>query len=343
MPQTGGFGRCPPFRFERRVFRLTRKTQVSNAFQENASVGIYYAAQILMFDLAPRSRLTSSVQFVFDTVFRRSSERAAPRISIVAAKPLRFGTFQLSITSNETGKAVLETSTDLVAWEPVKDLILKNEFRIEESQAAEEDTGYCRLRSGDTVSEAFGFYKMQAAPGYSLLGYPFLPLGQSLQDLLHWLPTGTEITRFDPIMMKLRKSAYLGPSKWVDPEPLKNGEGFLVFNPASTVFPIVVSGIVPQGAQRKALQAGTSLRSSMLPLSGDIEKDLCVPFGSGETLTLFYSDRQEYVDFERTAEGWSEHPPKIRIGEGFWIGKKEASQWNQSLPAAASDSHELSV
>lgn len=297
-------------------------------------LGARHASHVGVLELATRPNLPRSVEFVFDTIFRRRETlRTGPPLVIGDLKPLGLGKFQFSVASDQSRRGVLEFSADLREWEPIKEAVFRGESLLEDRRAAEENCGFYRVRCGDLLTEALGFLKLEAVPGYNLFGYSFCHPTGCLSEVLHWLPQGAEVTRFDANMMKLRTCTL--NRKWSELGAcLKNGEGFLFYNPTSGAFPLTMSGRVPQQQLRATLQPGSSLRASMLPFGGDIEKDLGVPISAGETLTLYYADRKQYAEFKRAEHGWSEPPPKIRAGEGFWLGKKSPADWTQSLANA---------
>jgi hypothetical protein len=265
----------------------------------------------------------------------KSATTAHPiRIVVGDLKPLARGTFELEVSVSSPCSVSFEFSHDLRDWTILEEVSVRTRRVLHNESAANSPVGFYRFRTEQFCSEALGFVNVEAAPKYNLLSYPFVHHSGLLKDILHWVPLKSEVHRFDPQFMKLRKATF--QKNWEDPEAkLGNGEGFLFYNPTSSPFPITLSGRVPPEDVRRVLHSGTHLLGSMLPLAGSIEQDLNVPLAAGDSVSLFYSDQQELVEFKKAENGWSREIPNLRLAEGFWIAKNESACWVQALSKLA--------
>ena len=90
-------------------------------------------------------------------------------------------------------------------------------------------------------------------------------------------------------------------------------------------------GDVEQGDLSLPIPAGFSVRSSIVPLPGQLDTDLVFPVAENDVIHLFDRDRQRYLVYSFNAGKWSPEPPVLGVGESFWVGKTFAGNWTRTL------------
>ncbi len=105
------------------------------------------------------------------------------------------------------------------------------------------------------------------------------------------------------------------------------GEGGLFFNPTQDTFALQFCGEVAQGKLLNPIPAGFSIRSSLVPVTGQINTDLQFPLTDGDSVQIYDRDKQEYVTYDYPSKRWETDPPVIGIGEAFWVEKSSAANW----------------
>src|SRR5947208_2878694 len=90
-------------------------------------------------------------------------------------------------------------------------------------------------------------------------------------------------------------------------------------------------GEVQQGDLSLPIPAGFSVRSSIVPLPGQLDSDLVFPAAEDDVVHLYDRDRQKYVVYSFNSGKWSPEPPILGVGESFWVGKTFAGNWSRTL------------
>jgi len=140
-------------------------------------------------------------------------------------------------------------------------------------------------------------YKYTPGSGYAAYGYDELAPG--------WLPNG-DIT-------------------------LNPGEGVFIKNNQSTNLTLTFVGEVMVGTTTNALNAGFSIRSSIIPQAGTATQ-LGIPHQDGDQIYK-YVNGSGYVAFgyDDLAPGWLPSEPSFAVGESFFIKEQAAKNWTRTF------------
>jgi len=163
-------------------------------------------------------------------------------------------------------------------------------------------------------------------PGFAMIANPFdnsAPVGEALKG---W-PDGTTLNRFDTRLFRLGENA-VKHGKWTNPgERLPPGEGAIFYNPTSDYKSLSFCGEVMQGNLSVPIPSGFSIRSSIVPLPGNLVSDMDFPIANGDVVHVFDRDQQKYVLYPFENGQWTAGEPLIGVAESFWVAKADPGNW----------------
>jgi hypothetical protein len=190
---------------------------------------------------------------------------------------------------------------------------------------------YRVIAEGVQSANIIGYASTTLPPGFSMIANPFDAVSNSVGELLKGWPDGTTLNKFDTRLFRMADNE-VKFGKWTNPtERLVPGEGVIFFNPTSDYKSLNFVGDVMQGSLSVPIPAGFSVRSSLVPQSGQLHEELGFPVGEGDVIHLFDRDQQQYVLYAFEGGKWKSGSPVVSICEAFWVAKTEAANWTRAI------------
>jgi len=253
----------------------------------------------------------------------------------VLSAPKRFPyvQFQMHIRLAPGQTYQVQAGTDLRHWTTLlTDAAQRSTVEYLDNSAANFSFRYYRVLSGELCSSnVVGYATVTVPPGFAMLANPLMAESNTIDALFPNLPKGTTLTKFDTHLFKLTKNVFDG-GKWSNPgDTLLPGEGAILFNPSADFKTLRISGEVQQGELSIPIPAGFSVRSSPVPVPGQLDTDLQFPAAEDDVVHLFDRDRQRYTVYAYNGGKWTPEPPILAVGESFWVGKTFAGNWSRTL------------
>jgi hypothetical protein len=193
---------------------------------------------------------------------------------------------------------------------------------------------------------AVGYVNVAFPVGFSIRANPLNASPNNALSVIfdtNAVPVGAKIYRYDtsttPASFKIYTSEVddFGVKGWGanNSVQLPPGEGF--FMNTTVAFTNTFVGEVPQGAaSNQQVPAGFSLKSSVVPQSGQLDTVLKYPPTIGDRVYRLNADGKTYTistwevdDFGKN--NWSGTPPAPAVGEGFWLLAKAATTWTRNF------------
>jgi hypothetical protein len=227
----------------------------------------------------------------------------------------------------------VQASTDLGQWTVVtRNTSADESVEFLDAQASGLPARFYRVVVGGACSRNIVGYAGTVAPqGFAMITNPFTNDDNTIAWLLPRVPENTTLCKFDPRLSRLTNNSFKG-GKWsFGGERLDPGEGALFFNPTFDPIHIDFAGEVQQGVLINQLDAGFSMRGSMLPRSGRICADLGLPIQEGDVIHVFDRKEQRYQVLKFPMKNWHSAQPALGLCEGFWLGKATGSKWVQKV------------
>jgi hypothetical protein len=262
---------------------------------------------------------------------KREAVELHPALS--AAKRFPYGQFQMQIALTPGHQYQVEATTDLRHWTPIfSDVARARTVEYLDNSAANFSYRYYRVLSGELYSgNVIGYATLLIPPGFALIANPLHAPSNTVEALFPKMSSGTTLTKFETHLFKLTKNVF-ADGKWSNPtDSLLPGEGAILFNPTDDFKTFGMVGDVEQGDLSLPIPAGFSVRSSIVPLPGQLDTDLVFPVAENDVIHLFDRDRQRYLVYSFNAGKWSPEPPVLGVGESFWVGKTFAGNWTRTL------------
>jgi hypothetical protein len=274
---------------------------------------------------------------------KKVSAHLPPKLS----QPKRFpyGQFQMQITLPGNREYAVEATTDLRHWNEIFSTVASGpSTEFLDTSATNFSYRFYRVRVDNLFSpNVLGYVSVTAPPGFSLIANALAGDDNTIQGLFPRVPEGATLTKFDTHLFRLSKNAFR-EGQWSNPgETLMPGEGAIFFNPAQEFKCLGMTGEVLQGDLSLPIPAGFSVRSSMLPLPGQLDSDLLFPVADDDVIHLYDRDRQKYLVYAYQTGKWSPEPPILGVGESFWVGKTNAGNWNRTLVLNQAEEPALAV
>lgn len=272
---------------------------------------------------------TSSVAGFVTSFIRRNriDEAFAPTLS--GQRKFPYGAFFFEFTGAKGCPYEVQASTTLKGWETITNGTFTNRTtEFIDSDAPRHKHRFYKVNSGLLSStNVVGFATVYAPPGFSLIANPFENAGDFIGQILPNMPEGTALHKFSPTQHKMVETTF-SKGRWSNPmEKFVAGEGGLFFNPTKETFALQFCGQVAQGRLMNPIPAGFSIRSSLVPVAGQINTDLQFPLTQGDSVQIYNRDKQEYVTYAYPSKQWEVDPPMVGIGEAFWVEKSSAENW----------------
>lgn len=243
------------------------------------------------------------------------------------------------VASGEPGDTVIiEVSENLVGWTIFDEGMLSSPNGTFETIDAITETPrvYRAYKSGGQVYavNVVAQIEVSVSPGFNYIANPLLALSNTAGSLLPSVPPGTRLVRWNAISQVSLENNFL--SSWSDPTmTLLPGQGFLIYNPTASSFPINFVGEVPQGTLVNHLQAGYTLCSSIVPQSAALESQLGFPSEDGDIVMLWNSILQDFDTYYYIGDvGWIDeipelHDPVPAVGQAFFSNKGSPVDWTR--------------
>lgn len=173
---------------------------------------------------------------------------------------------------------------------------------------------------------AVGYVNMTLAKGFNLIANPLKAADNSVKALMPTVPEGTTIYKLKADGTYSINSFEFG--EWTNPaDTMVPGEGAFVNNPADPVT-VTFVGEVMQGALKNSIPKGFSIKSSMVPQSAQLDKELAFPAAEGDTVYFWRNNNYSIHTYEF---GEFTPPPVPAVGEAFFVNKVAAVDWNRNF------------
>ncbi len=168
---------------------------------------------------------------------------------------------------------------------------------------------------------AVGFVNVEVAPGFSMIANPLQAEDNTVASLFSNAPDGTVIYKWDAENGMFAEPNEFVFGEWSKPDQeLKPGEGAFINNPTDSAFSITFVGEVMQGTLENELPTGFSMKSSMVPQSGQLQADLGFPATDGDVVYQWDAENQTYLPKREVLFGsWDPQQPEVSVGEAFWV------------------------
>lgn len=253
----------------------------------------------------------------------------------VLIDPVRFpyGAFKFKVQAPKKLPCTIQASTDFSHWTALgpESVFAENHEYIDSDAPKFSCRFYRVISKGIASNTALGFVSMTLPPGFSLIANPFQRGNNSVGDAFKGWKQGTTLNKFDTLLVRLSENA-MKNERWTNPDQqLLPGEGAIFFNPTEDYRIHSFAGEVAQGSFTMPIPSGFSLRSSLVPLGGNLLDDLQFPIADGDVVHLFDRDRQTYTLHPFENGKWSSGPPIVSVGEAFWVAKAEPGNWTRQL------------
>lgn len=176
-----------------------------------------------------------------------------------------------------------------------------------------------------------GFYHVTVPPGFSMIANQLNSGGDTVAEVLTSGPIeGMVLYRFDDTNQTFSANTFRGGA-WSSPGQLfALGEGAFIFNPSTNTVTLTFSGSLNPGTYINPLPAGLSMRSSMLPLNGQLDTVANFPAAEGDIIYTFNNASGTYKIYSYDLGSWTA-PPIVDVGASFFVWKTTATNWVQTF------------
>lgn len=239
---------------------------------------------------------------------------------------LRFvGTdFKFDLTGQPGAVCKIFASTDLNTWTQTGTTTLSSQgtATISDNTIGAGSMKYYQVRSGTDKTMVFGFTKVTAPPGNSLMGNQF---GKSVAISV-FIPAPAQWSTVYKYTTGYWMATYgeddWGMIGWENDVTINAGEGFWFSNPLSVNQTLALMGEVATGKLVNPIPPGFSMRTSMVPRACDLAMepgfnpvpgDKVYLFRNGQYIICIYGE-DDYGNL-----GWEPAIPVLNPGEAFWI------------------------
>jgi hypothetical protein len=177
---------------------------------------------------------------------------------------------------------------------------------------------------------AVGYVNVNVPPGFSMIANPLNASTNTITALFGAAPDGTVIYKFNPATGTYT-SNLKDFGEWSIPnDTLVPGEGAFIRNNGTQPFTVTFVGEVMQGNLTNAIPNGFSIKSSMVPQSGQLDTVLGFPAVDGDTIYRFNNTTGTYTSSVRDFGEWSTNPVPA-VGESFFVFKNGAATWTRQF------------
>jgi len=178
---------------------------------------------------------------------------------------------------------------------------------------------------------AVGYVNTTIPNGFSIVANPLVAATNTLSVLIRPAPPeGTVVYKFVSGNYQIANYAQddFGNLVWDNDLTVLPGEAFWVKNPGAA-FTNTFVGEVSQGALTNQIPANFSLKSSIVPQSGQLDTVLGYPPSEGDVVYLFRANNYIICNYGQDDFGnlvWDNAPIPF-VGEGFWIKTGAPKNW----------------
>jgi hypothetical protein len=264
--------------------------------------------------------------------FRQKAAAATPPL-LSQAKRFPYGPFSFKAALPQGSSYTIFVSTDVIHWHPLgSGVAAEPVIEYIDSDASKFSSRFYRLLANDIPSQnVLGFVAVMLVPGFSLIGNPLDSPNNTVAELFEGWPDDTCVSKFDNRLYKLSDNR-LQRGRWSRlEEKLAPGDGAIFYKPSNDYKSHSFVGELQQGNLAMPVQAGFSLRSSLVPRAGNLQDDLAFPIADDDVIHLFDRERQKYLLHPFEKGKWQNGPPILGVGESFSVAKTAAANWTQEV------------
>ena len=203
--------------------------------------------------------------------------------------------------------------------------------------------GFLNLSLGSLQGQGVGvsFHPIDIPQGYSLIANPHFSSSNRILDLIQGQPDGLEVIKLTGDTWQTNRYSAETRSWSLSAMTLTPGEGALVNSPEAFTWNSIGKPLV--GKLENYIPAGTSLRSSILPLEGLISSTLDFPPLDGLILsTVDPADGTFSVLATYENDAWQPTEPVLPIGKAFLVDAPSGVLWTKDFQTP-DDDNPLSV
>jgi hypothetical protein len=173
---------------------------------------------------------------------------------------------------------------------------------------------------------AVGYVNVNVPKGFSMIANPLKADNNKVSALFAAAPNGT-------ILYKFNNGAYVINTKdfgeFENPaDEMLPGDGAFINAPSA--FTVTFVGEVMQGDLKNPLPQGFSIKSSQVPQSGDLQKDLGFPAVDGDVIYRYSNTANGYTISTWDFGAWDAVPTPA-VGEAFFVNKIAAVDWTRKF------------
>jgi len=167
-------------------------------------------------------------------------------------------------------------------------------------------------------------YNLKVIPaGFSMIANHWSRTNLTLPALIPSPPNNTTVYKFNGVGYDSER--FLA-GRWLTTNLVVNpGDGVFISAPAT--FTNVFSGDLVT-VSTNPIPAGFSIRSSVIPMQGQLQADLTYTPVNGDT--IYFYNGSGYNSARYLANMWLGGDPTVQVGESFWINSANAKDWVQS-------------
>jgi hypothetical protein len=180
---------------------------------------------------------------------------------------------------------------------------------------------------------AVGYVNSVLAPGFNLIANPLNAPTNTVGALIPVAPDGAQFYKFTPGTGYTTITYDELAASW-QPDGnigLAPGEGGFFFNNSGAPLTLTFVGEVMQGTLNNPLPLGFSIKSSMVPQTGNVNV-LGVPGQDGDQIYKFTPGTVYATStFDALDNDWTPTVPVINVGEAFFINKVAAQVWTRTF------------
>lgn len=181
-----------------------------------------------------------------------------------------------------------------------------------------------------------GYVNVTVPHGFSIIANPLNGATNTLANLISAPPVNTVVYEYVNGNYQIATYAQddFGNNNWDNNLTFAPGTGAWIYNPAVTNFTVTFVGQIQAGGYTNAVPTGFSLKSSVVPQSGQLDTALSYTPGNNDVVYLFRNGNYQISTYAQDDFGnlnW-DTPPVPNVGEGFWIYNANAAKnWVQSF------------
>jgi hypothetical protein len=178
-----------------------------------------------------------------------------------------------------------------------------------------------------------GYINLTVPPGFSMISNQLKTTANTLADILPNPPDGTQVLSWNGTGFV--SYDFIGALGVWSPDgdlALNPGEGVFIRNPTTSDMTITLVGEVPQNADsNSSIPSGFSIRSSTVPMQGDLVDDMAFPSADGDQVLKWNGSGYVSFDYIGALSVWSPSNPTVNVGEAFFSRKGAQASWARNF------------